>query len=112
MSEARSKLIAKNLVSEWRSIKSIRTTDLEPSDKWQSGTEILDRRLQVMIAEALGEEMRTFEEGWAECEKEMAREITQLQVQLDAWQKAFGTTQLTHAIARLERAESLLNEKK
>lgn len=28
------------------------------------------------------------------------------QVQLEAWQKTFGTTQLTHALARLEKAES------
>lgn len=31
--------------------------------------------------------------------------VNEAQVQLEAWQKAFGTTQLTHALARLEKAE-------
>lgn len=33
-------------------------------------------------------------------------------IQLQAWQEAFGTNQLTHALARLETAERKANRKK
>lgn len=36
--------------------------------------------------------------------------LNERQIQLDAWHSIFGTTQLTHAQARLEKAESLLDE--
>lgn len=32
-------------------------------------------------------------------------EKEEAQIKLEAWQEAFGTTQLTHALARLEEAE-------
>lgn len=37
--------------------------------------------------------------------RQLERELNEAQTQLRAWQQAFGTTQLTHAIARLEAAE-------
>lgn len=39
-------------------------------------------------------------------ERKLRIEVSTLGVQLDAWHSAFGTTQLSHALARLEAAES------
>ena len=39
-------------------------------------------------------------------ERERERERDQLRTQLEAWHKVFGTSQLSHAQARLEAAES------
>lgn len=39
------------------------------------------------------------------------RQLAEKETSLQAWQSAFGTTQLSHAIARLESAENKLSEK-
>ena len=38
--------------------------------------------------------------------EEALRRISELETQLDAWHNIFGTSQLSHASARLEQAES------
>lgn len=37
--------------------------------------------------------------------QELERQLKETKIQLEAWQKTFGTSQLTHAAARLEAAE-------
>lgn len=41
--------------------------------------------------------------------KNLRCELTQRDVQLSAWHEAFGTRQLTHALARLEKAEAIVD---
>jgi hypothetical protein len=39
------------------------------------------------------------------CTKKVVQERDELRIQLDAWHSVFGTSQLSHAQARLEQAE-------
>ena len=48
----------------------------------------------------------------AEHARQLERELNQTRIQLDAWHEQFGTTQLDHAIARLEQAEKERNQAK
>ena len=70
-------------------------------------TEILrekDEKLQALEAENKALDLANNE--WQEKVYALEARNKELETQLDAWMEVFGTTQLTHAIARLEAAES------
>lgn len=84
---------AANLV-DWRITVQNITPPLRrssPSDKWRP---LQYRRTKAAIQTA--ERLLI---------QQLREERDQLQAQLAAWHSAFGTTQLTHALARFERAE-------
>jgi phage shock protein A len=60
-----------------------------------------ERKLKDTLAKEQGRA-----DGWKQNCKELEERVKELECVIDAWHTIFGTTQLTHAQARLEVAES------